>query len=108
MEHELAKGGCLHYTCGKCKSQFCGSCKSIFKNGVIAWFLMLSIIYNDIYLLIFKAECKFNVSCAQFGFHAHHPYNCYYHIRDYSIEKISEVLLVCFFLLLIYYKCNVF
>ncbi|XP_028297196.1 E3 ubiquitin-protein ligase RNF31 isoform X2 [Gouania willdenowi] len=70
----LSKGGCLHFTCTQCQHQFCGSCSSCFTLG---------------------SACSFSADCANKGLHAHHPRDCLYHLRDWSVSRLL-LLLQCY------------
>ncbi|KAK2822943.1 hypothetical protein Q5P01_023008 [Channa striata] len=73
----LSKGGCLHFTCSQCQHQFCGGCGQAFTLG---------------------AACGFSADCGTKGLHAHHPRDCLYHLRDWSVSRLH--------LLLQYYKVS--
>ncbi|TRY84160.1 hypothetical protein DNTS_026055, partial [Danionella cerebrum] len=67
----LARGGCLHFRCTQCQHEFCGGCSQPFKQG---------------------SACSFSIDCAAKGLHAHHPRNCLYHLRDWSVPRLRSVL----------------
>ncbi|XP_067109296.1 E3 ubiquitin-protein ligase lubel [Osmerus mordax] len=67
----LSKGGCLHFKCTQCQHEFCGSCKRSFKLG---------------------SACKFSAECGTKGLHAHHPRDCLYHLRDWSVTRLHKLL----------------
>ncbi|XP_026170416.1 E3 ubiquitin-protein ligase RNF31 isoform X2 [Mastacembelus armatus] len=67
----LSKGGCLHFTCSQCQHQFCGGCSQTFSQG---------------------AACGFSADCGTKGLHAHHPRDCLYHLRDWSIPRLHLLL----------------
>ncbi|KAM9844869.1 E3 ubiquitin-protein ligase RNF31 [Aulostomus maculatus] len=67
----LSKGGCLHFTCSQCQHQFCGGCSQAFSLG---------------------SACGFSVDCGTKGLHAHHPRDCLYHLRDWSVPRLHLLL----------------
>ncbi|XP_055360008.1 E3 ubiquitin-protein ligase RNF31 isoform X3 [Betta splendens] len=75
----LSKGGCLHFTCSQCQAQFCGGCSQAFLLGT---------------------ACDFSADCGTKGLHAHHPRDCLYHLRDWTVSRLH--------LLLQYYRVSPF
>uniref|UniRef100_A0A673FGR6 Si:dkey-181m9.8 n=1 Tax=Sinocyclocheilus rhinocerous TaxID=307959 RepID=A0A673FGR6_9TELE len=69
----LARGGCLHFKCTQCQHEFCGGCSQPFKQG---------------------SACSFSTECGAKGLHAHHPRNCLYHLRDWSVPRLRTLLQV--------------
>ncbi|CAM4592382.1 unnamed protein product [Leuciscus chuanchicus] len=67
----LARGGCLHFRCTQCQHEFCGGCSQPFKQG---------------------SACNFSIECTAKGLHAHHPRNCLYHLRDWSVPRLRTLL----------------
>ncbi|XP_060729774.1 uncharacterized protein si:dkey-181m9.8 isoform X1 [Tachysurus vachellii] len=67
----LSKGGCLHFKCTQCRHEFCGGCSRPFRMG---------------------AACHFSAECAAKGLHAHHPRDCLYHLRDWSVSRLRSLL----------------
>ncbi|XP_068424336.1 E3 ubiquitin-protein ligase RNF31 [Clinocottus analis] len=67
----LCKGGCLHFTCSQCFHQFCGGCSRPFIPG---------------------PACSFSADCGRKGLHAHHPRDCLYHLRDWSVARLHLLL----------------
>ncbi|XP_016150541.1 uncharacterized protein [Sinocyclocheilus grahami] len=67
----LARGGCLHFKCTQCQHEFCGGCSQPFKQG---------------------SACTFSTECGAKGLHAHHPRNCLYHLRDWSVPRLRTLL----------------
>lgn len=67
----LAKGGCLHFTCSQCLHQFCGGCSRPFALG---------------------QACSVSAHCGSRGLHAHHPRDCLYHLRDWSVPRLHRLL----------------
>nr|XP_046264163.1 E3 ubiquitin-protein ligase RNF31 isoform X2 [Scatophagus argus] len=67
----LSKGGCLHFTCTQCQHQFCGGCSQPFSPG---------------------SACDFSADCGAKGLHAHHPRDCIYHLRDWSVARLHLLL----------------
>lgn len=67
----LSKGGCLHFTCSQCQHQFCGGCSQRFTLG---------------------STCGFSTDCTNKGLHAHHPRDCLYHLRDWSVSRLQMLL----------------
>ncbi|XP_074545545.1 E3 ubiquitin-protein ligase RNF31 isoform X2 [Halichoeres trimaculatus] len=67
----LSKGGCLHFTCSQCLHQFCGGCSQTFCPG---------------------SACSFSADCGTKGLHAHHPRDCLYHLRDWSVPRLHLLL----------------
>uniref|UniRef100_A0A669DPZ8 Si:dkey-181m9.8 n=1 Tax=Oreochromis niloticus TaxID=8128 RepID=A0A669DPZ8_ORENI len=69
----LSKGGCLHFTCSQCGHQFCGGCSQRFVLG---------------------SACGFSADCTTKGLHAHHPRDCLYYLRDWSLTRLHLLLQV--------------
>ncbi|KAM6989839.1 uncharacterized protein LKV04_009434 [Tautogolabrus adspersus] len=67
----VSKGGCLHFTCSQCQHQFCGGCSRTFSLG---------------------SACSFSADCGTKGLHAHHPRDCLYHLRDWSVPRLHLLL----------------
>ncbi|XP_065809493.1 uncharacterized protein si:dkey-181m9.8 isoform X5 [Labrus bergylta] len=67
----VSKGGCLHFTCSQCQHQFCGGCSRTFSLG---------------------SACSFSADCGSKGLHAHHPRDCLYHLRDWSVPRLHLLL----------------
>ncbi|XP_066508462.1 uncharacterized protein [Hoplias malabaricus] len=67
----LSKGGCLHFRCTQCQHEFCGGCSRPFRNG---------------------PACDFSAECGTKGLHAHHPRDCLYHLRDWSVTRLRNLL----------------
>ncbi|XP_074505872.1 E3 ubiquitin-protein ligase RNF31 [Sebastes fasciatus] len=67
----LSGGGCLHFTCSQCQHQFCGGCSQPFSPG---------------------SACGFSADCGTRGLHAHHPRDCLYHLRDWSVPRLHQLL----------------
>ncbi|XP_070700693.1 E3 ubiquitin-protein ligase RNF31 isoform X2 [Pempheris klunzingeri] len=67
----LSRGGCLHFTCSQCQHQFCGGCSQTFSSG---------------------PACGFSADCSAKGLHAHHPRDCLYHLRDWSVSRLHLLL----------------
>ncbi|KAM3605454.1 uncharacterized protein V6R79_025843 [Siganus canaliculatus] len=70
----LSRGGCLHFTCSQCQHQFCGGCGQTFSPG---------------------ASCSFSADCGTKGLHAHHPRDCLYHLRDWTVSRLHLLLQYC-------------
>ncbi|XP_043544110.1 uncharacterized protein si:dkey-181m9.8 isoform X2 [Chiloscyllium plagiosum] len=71
VRFDLSRGGCIHFRCTECHYQFCGGCKQPFKLG---------------------SACGFMSDCHTKGLHAHHPRDCFYHLRDWSVERLQQLL----------------
>ncbi|CAL8311331.1 unnamed protein product [Merluccius merluccius] len=69
FKYDLAKGGCMHFTCTRCKHQFCNGCNSPFH----------------------KAACK-NIPCMMNCLHAHHPRDCLFYLRDWEPPRLQDLL----------------
>ncbi|KAG9355947.1 hypothetical protein JZ751_000791 [Albula glossodonta] len=67
----LSKGGCLHFKCTQCQYEFCGGCKRPFRLG---------------------SACDFSEECRTKGLHAHHPRDCFYHLRDWTVLRLLQLL----------------
>uniref|UniRef100_H3CBN0 RING-type domain-containing protein n=1 Tax=Tetraodon nigroviridis TaxID=99883 RepID=H3CBN0_TETNG len=72
----LARGGCLHFTCSQCQQQFCGGCSQSFSRGSVS------------------DDCSFSSDCGARGCHAHHPRDCLYYLRDWSVGRLHLLLQV--------------
>ncbi|KAM9321716.1 E3 ubiquitin-protein ligase RNF31 isoform 2-T2 [Pholidichthys leucotaenia] len=70
----LSRGGCLHFTCSQCSYQFCGGCSRPFTLG---------------------SACEVSTECGFKGLHAHHPRDCLYFLRDWSVTRL-HLLLHCY------------
>ncbi|XP_048385271.2 uncharacterized protein si:dkey-181m9.8 isoform X2 [Stegostoma tigrinum] len=68
---DLSRGGCIHFKCTECHYQFCGGCQRPFKLG---------------------SACGFMSNCHTKGLHAHHPRDCFYHLRDWNVERLQQLL----------------
>lgn len=69
--YSLAKGGCMHFTCGQCRHEFCSGCRQPFRRA---------------------GGCKQFKRCAALGIHSHHPRDCLYYLKEYSTEKLQQLL----------------
>ncbi|XP_035283722.1 E3 ubiquitin-protein ligase RNF31 isoform X2 [Anguilla anguilla] len=67
----LSKGGCLHFKCTQCQYEFCEGCRRPFKPG---------------------SACGFSADCGMKGLHAHHPRDCLYHLRDWNVPRLRQLL----------------
>ncbi|XP_076023798.1 E3 ubiquitin-protein ligase RNF31 isoform X2 [Genypterus blacodes] len=67
----LSNGGCLHFTCSQCEQEFCGGCSQSFTQG---------------------SACGFSMDCETKGLHAHHPRDCLYYLRDWSVSRLQLLL----------------
>uniref|UniRef100_T1JBZ7 RanBP-type and C3HC4-type zinc finger-containing protein 1 n=1 Tax=Strigamia maritima TaxID=126957 RepID=T1JBZ7_STRMM len=65
-----SSGGCLHFTCTVCQHQFCDGCLQPFYK---------------------KGACP-QLSHAGMGFHAHHPRNCFFYVRDWTPQRLQRLL----------------
>lgn len=74
FRYDLARGGCMHFTCTQCKYEFCYGCNKEFLMG---------------------AKCKVSPYCAKLGLHAHHPRNCLFYLRDKEPHELQSLLTVC-------------
>lgn len=73
FRYDLARGGCMHFTCSQCKYEFCYGCNKDFLMG---------------------AKCKVSPYCAKLGLHAHHPRNCLFYLRDKEPHELQSLLRV--------------
>lgn len=73
FRYDLARGGCMHFTCTQCKYEFCYGCNKDFLMG---------------------AKCKVSPYCAKLGLHAHHPRNCLFYLRDKEPHELQSLLKV--------------
>jgi hypothetical protein len=73
FRYDLARGGCMHFTCSQCKYEFCYGCNKDFLMG---------------------AKCKVSPYCAKLGLHAHHPRNCLFYLRDKEPHELQSLLTV--------------
>ena len=73
FRYDLARGGCMHFTCTQCKYEFCYGCNKEFLMG---------------------AKCKVSSYCAKLGLHAHHPRNCLFYLRDKEPHELQSLLTV--------------
>ncbi|CRK97753.1 CLUMA_CG011133, isoform A [Clunio marinus] len=71
FRYDLARGGCMHFTCTQCKYEFCYGCNKDFLMG---------------------AKCKVSSYCAKLGLHAHHPRNCLFYLRDKEPQELQSLL----------------
>ncbi|RWS14563.1 IBR domain containing protein-like protein [Dinothrombium tinctorium] len=71
FHYELSKGGCIHFHCLQCGHDFCGGCQMPFKMG---------------------DKCNQSQWCNKLGFHAHHPRNCLFYLRDREVAELKKLL----------------
>ncbi|KAL7869891.1 hypothetical protein AOLI_G00138790 [Acnodon oligacanthus] len=69
FQYALAKGGCMHFTCGQCRYEFCCGCNNIFH----------------------KKQCV-DGQCVVNGLHAHHPRDCFFYLRDWEPARLQALL----------------
>jgi hypothetical protein len=69
FRYDLAKGGCLHFKCTQCPTEFCGGCGAVFDKN-----------------------CRKFSTCGTKGFHAHHPRDCLFYLRDWEVARLQKVL----------------
>ena len=93
--YSQTKGGCLHFQCIKCLNEFCGGCGESFADGQVRVFRVCSVALSS----ASSSQCHFHAqecgrltSCARKGFHAHHPRDCLFHLRDFSVRELQEFL----------------
>ena len=72
--YHMKRGGCIHFLCKECNSDFCGFCSKIF--------------YSH------KRPCTECEPVKQNSLHAHHPRNCFYYLRDESLDWLIDLLQV--------------
>ncbi|XP_018534596.1 E3 ubiquitin-protein ligase lubel isoform X3 [Lates calcarifer] len=116
----LSKGGCLHFTCSQCQYQFCGGCSQTFTLGAVSlWSASTGLYYQGLLSgstvsfcgrVLLSASivrvycqgllsttlsvevCGFSADCGTKGLHAHHPRDCLYHLRDWSVTRLHLLL----------------
>ncbi|CAO1405758.1 unnamed protein product [Diamesa serratosioi] len=71
FRYDLARGGCMHFTCMQCKFEFCYGCNKPFMMG---------------------AKCTVSSYCARLGLHSHHPRNCLFYLRDKEPHELQNLL----------------
>ncbi|GAB6027677.1 hypothetical protein CHUAL_001917 [Chamberlinius hualienensis] len=71
FKYDLAKGGCMHFTCSQCKYEFCSGCGKAFKMA---------------------GKCPVSARCEKLGLHAHHPRNCLFYLRDKDPAELKKLL----------------
>ncbi|XP_065676826.1 E3 ubiquitin-protein ligase RNF31-like isoform X2 [Hydra vulgaris] len=71
FKYILVRGGCMHFTCTQCNYEFCSGCFLSFLKG---------------------GRCQVNPDCANKGLHAHHPRDCYFYLRDRSVDELRTFL----------------
>ncbi|RWS31069.1 RING finger protein 31-like protein [Leptotrombidium deliense] len=71
FHYELSRGGCIHFHCVQCGHDFCGFCQMPFKMG---------------------DKCDRSEWCKKLGFHAHHPRNCLFYLRDRDVNDLKRLL----------------
>ncbi|XP_012555166.2 E3 ubiquitin-protein ligase RNF31 [Hydra vulgaris] len=71
FKYILVRGGCMHFTCTQCGYEFCSGCFMSFLKG---------------------GRCQVNPECANKGLHAHHPRDCYFYLRDKSVNELRTLL----------------
>lgn len=79
FRYDLARGGCMHFTCMQCKFEFCYGCNKPFMMG---------------------AKCTVSSYCARLGLHSHHPRNCLFYLRDKEPHELQNLLKVRYGLLI--------
>lgn len=73
FSYDLARGGCMHFTCNQCKFEFCFGCGKPFMMG---------------------AKCGVSPYCGKLGLHSHHPRNCLFYLRDKEPHQLQNLLRV--------------
>ncbi|XP_065676830.1 E3 ubiquitin-protein ligase RNF31-like [Hydra vulgaris] len=71
FKYILVSGGCMHFTCSQCGYEFCCGCFMSFLKG---------------------GRCQVNPDCVNKGLHAHHPRDCYFYLRDRSVDELRTIL----------------
>jgi len=68
FRYDLARGGCMHFTCRQCNFDFCGDC------------------YGEFFA---AGTCEEHPTG---GLHGHHPRNCLYYLRDTDLASLQNLL----------------
>ncbi|MBN3321149.1 RNF31 ligase, partial [Atractosteus spatula] len=66
---------CGKSTCYQCKSP----CNRMYSSSILIYF-------------VFFLACSFSKECHLKGLHAHHPRNCLYHLRDWPVKRLQQLL----------------
>ena len=85
----------MHFKCFRCPNEFCSGCGASFKKAQVhlPTLLVLSCLLISLSLpLSYLQACGRFKSCASRGLHAHHPRDCLYFMRDFSVEELQGFL----------------
>lgn len=63
----------MHFKCAMCPHEFCSGCYKPFINTRIE-------------------QCGVSEECQVRGLHAHHPRDCYFYLRDRSLQELQKLL----------------
>ena len=66
--------------------------RSLFVAGAAIIGLIHTLCYNNIHDVLFLQACGRFQSCAARGLHAHHPRDCLYFMRDFTVEQLQDFL----------------
>ena len=78
----------MHFKCTQCPNEFCSGCGQAFKQVMIDWCYIISVGY----ILQNTQQCKKFASCAKRGLHAHHPRDCLFYLRDFTVQELQGFL----------------
>ncbi|KAM9774840.1 E3 ubiquitin-protein ligase RNF31-like [Syngnathus typhle] len=69
FQYALTKGGCMHFRCFQCRYQFCSGCNNPYHT----------------------TGCR-TEQCLFTSFHAHHPRDCLFYLRDWEATQLQALL----------------
>lgn len=86
----------MHFKCTRCPNEFCSGCGGSFKKAQVQFpSLLSSTVYCPLCFFLplpYLQACGRFQSCATRGLHAHHPRDCLYFMRDFTVEQLQGFL----------------
>lgn len=85
----------MHFKCTRCPNEFCSGCGGSFKKAQVSLLAPLCTVlssFSSSLPLSYLQACGRFQSCATRGLHAHHPRDCLYFMRDFTVEQLQGFL----------------